>query len=307
MGRVVLMLSAVLVVSLSGCGGAGPAPDPFAYAPTKPLNAQTGPPVRNGPIDVREVSYDAADDERVPALFAMPADATEPVPCVIFQGGFGSTTEQAVPVMQVIASKLGAASFTIDVRDQGSRGTAAELDAALHDPHALADVIRGTVSDLRRGLTYLGTRTECDPGRIAFVGFSQGGLLGAMVAGADDRVRATALLATGGDWRLIIGSPEATILPGVAADPDKLAAALKVLAPLEPDRWVARISPRPVLFVNGTRDASTTPAEARSIQNAAGQPKATYSYDGTHDEALSDPRALGRIGEFLQDEFRDGG
>ena len=46
-----------------------------------------------------------------------------------------------------------------------------------------------------------------------------------------------------------------------------------LLVPLEPARYVARISPRPLLMVNGARDSLIPRANVDALYEAARQPK----------------------------------
>ena len=241
-----LVVLAVMCATLSACGhDSARSPDLFAYDPDRPLDVATGDVERNGDVTVRHVTYAGADGARVPALLAIPRDEDMRRGCLIFQGGLGSRKEDAGALWPG-AAKLGLATFTIDARDQGERArNPSALRADLESPKRLADMLRGTVIDLRRGLDYLETVPECQ-GKFVYIGVSEGGALGAMLAGSDDRIDATALLSVGSSWRAAIRTSD-VILPGIERDPSRLKAALEDLGPLDPARWVAEDrAPAPV-------------------------------------------------------------
>ena len=55
-----------------------------------------------------------------------------------------------------------------------------------------------------------------------------------------------------------------------------------LFADLEPARWIGRVAPRPVLFVNGERHELVGEATARLLHARAGEPKAVVWIDSAH-------------------------
>lgn len=51
---------------------------------------------------------------------------------------------------------------------------------------------------------------------------------------------------------------------------------------LEPARWIGRVAPRPVLFVNGSRDELVGDANARLLHAKAGEPKTVLWIESAH-------------------------
>ncbi len=93
--------------------------------------------------------------------------------------------------------------------------------------------ITQTVKDVGRSYDFLVEHRDIDPKRIGLVGFSRGGIVGAIAGAADRRLAAVALL-YGGHFD--------------AVERGHLAAAC-------PANYIGRISPRPLLMINGTHDS----------------------------------------------------
>lgn len=303
----VLLLLAGSMLALAACGNGAVSPDPIDPGSNGPFgyDAETDlDPVedrlRTTPLArATEVEYTTYDGERVPAAFTVPR-SDRPYRCVIFQGGLGSTREDQVFIAgQLVARDYGV--FTIDPRFTGERATR-EVDPAIaaEDPKLFARMIRQTVIDLRRAIDYLEGRPECDEEGVGYIGTSLGAILGAALAGTDERVRAAALLVGGGDWReLILGTDD--FLSGLERHPAQFAAALERLAPFDPVRWVKRISPRPVLIVNGRKDGAIARRSALALQRAAREPKEIFWFPGGHNPFVrsSAPIVIPRVLSFL--------
>jgi pimeloyl-ACP methyl ester carboxylesterase len=242
----------------------------------------TSAPRQEGPVEVHTVTYTSSfDGSRVTALVAIPRGATSRG-CVIAQFGLGSTKEDSSRAWQPFAS-LGLTTVSIDFRDHGARGSGpAGLEQAVRNPNSIAELIRGTVADLRGAIDYLENQPYC--GRnIAYAGVSLGGGIGTILAATDRRVKAAVLIATPGTFRATLTTPGVPILPGITHHPARLRAALRILSPLNPARFVGRISPRPVLILSGREDKAVVLSNARVLEAAAREPKTILEYRGGHD------------------------
>jgi cephalosporin-C deacetylase-like acetyl esterase len=271
--RVRLATAALLAAGsllVGGCGGGG--------VSTHGVTA----PRPEGLVDVHTVTYRSSfDGSHVTALVALPRAVTSRG-CVIWQFGYGSTKEEASLAWQGLAS-LGLTTFGIDLRDHGARASsAAQTERVRLDPSLYAEVIRGTVGDLHSAIDYLEKQPYCR-GNVAYAGVSLGGAIGAILAATDDRVKAAVLMVTPGSWRAVVTAPGAPLVPGVTHDPAGLAAALRILSPLDPARFIGRISPRPVLILSGLVDTTVVISNSRLLQAAARQPKTIVDYRGGHD------------------------
>ena len=135
---------------------------------------------------------------------------------------------------------------------------------------------------------YLETRPDVDPRRTVLIGVSFGSPFAVIAGGLDERVKAVASLYGGGElgqtfahlikrekpFRDAFWGPAAAALLGRAG--------ALLLAPLEPDRYVGMISPRPVLFINGKEDELVPVRSAESLYLKAGEPRTMIWLKSTH-------------------------
>ena len=120
---------------------------------------------------------------------------------------------------------------------------------------------------------YLETRPDVDPEKIIMLGASLGVPAAVNGAAIDTRFRAAILLYGGGDIsRMMENSARSTI-------PEAWKRTLvswwveAALAPIEPLKYIGRISPRPVLMINGKDDASIPGDCVMSLYREAKEPK----------------------------------
>lgn len=284
-----LALAALVVV---GCGGskqkAGPEIPGAKVAESKQV----------GTVTVQRIVYTSFDGSKVPALMSIPLGAP-PRGCLIWENGLGSRKENVSPLWDG-AGRLGLALFSIDLRDHGERATSPdELAQAVRSPAQLEALVRGTIGDLKSAVGYLEQRPECHH-NVAYAGLSLGGMIGSVLTAQDTRIRAVVLMSTPPSWRSLIMATD-QILPGIEHNPEALQAALRDLSPLDPDRWVGRISPRPLLLMIGRDDPLVPPAAARKIEASAREPKAVLNYTGSHIPLTGQAASTnaGRIAGFL--------
>lgn len=303
---VVTMLAAVLAGAwVSGCGdaaGAGhSARGPFGYSRDQPLNPRVRALGAYAGDEVKAVTYAGADGDRVPGVLALPPGKTA-VPCAVFVPGLRRSKADVAPFVAPLRS-LGVGVLAIDPPYQGARAQGpAAFDRVLQDPTRVAAMFRQTVIDVRRGLDFLDTRPECDSGRLGFIGFSFGAVIGALTSASDTRIRSTVLISTSADWRPALGLPGVILSPTESRSPAVISAYLRTIDPYNPARWVGRIAPRSLLFVNGRHDEVTTVAAEEALQRAGGKGSVVFWYDGGHN-TLASPQAaqvLQRVVQYLQ-------
>lgn len=287
-----LPLLALTALAIAGCGGSkhsGGSEIPGA----KVVDSN-----QQGTVTVQRVVYTSFDGTKVPALMSIPL-AAPPRGCLIWENGLGSRKENTAPLWDG-AGRLGLAVFSIDLRDHGERASSPdELARAVRSPAQLAALVRGTVGDLKSAVNYLEQRPECHR-NVAYAGLSLGGMIGSVLSAQDKQVRAVVLMSTPPSWRSLITATD-QILPGIEHNPQALQAALRELSPLDPDRFVGQISPRPLLLMIGREDPLVPPAAARKIEAAAREPKAVLNYTGSHIPLTGQAASTnaGRIAQFL--------
>jgi dienelactone hydrolase len=301
---VALLLSAA--VPIAGCGGGGSehaGAALFGYDHGAQLDAQfTAQPPYAG--DQLEVGSYIGDHDRVPAFLAFPPGERSG-PCLIYLHGLTRSKQDAAGLVGPLAGE-GIGLLAIDEPHQGARsqGTA-ELDQILRQPPAVAEMLRQTVVDVRRGLDLLSGRPECDPRRLGLIGFSFGALTGAMVAGSDTRIRSAVLLSGGAGWATVLSRAQPDS-PAGEAPFDR--GELDALDPYAMQDWVGRIAPRPVLIANGVHDEVLPRASEVAFRQAAGEGSELFWWDGGHDPFAGPqgPVVLARILDFLRTTLVNG-
>lgn len=243
-------------------------PSPFPTGCAEPLDPWTGeasPPASLPDLRCQRFEYTSRGD-RVPGRLLLPPAGDGPFPLVLLQHGAGGSKE--APYLDAAAgpwARAGAAVASIDFPLHGERASAKLTQELLRGlagaaPGSPGDRLRAglarqAVSDLQRALDALTAHPQIDGDRVVYAGFSLGAILGALFCGADPRPRAAALALGGG---------------GIGP------------AALDPVHHIARFAPRPLLFVNATRDQVVPRQAAEALHEAAGEPKEIVWFDTDH-------------------------
>jgi dienelactone hydrolase len=168
--------------------------------------------------------------------------------------------------------------LALDYPYEGKRErlSAREFVAAL--PRMRRAVIE-TVPAVSMGVDYLLSRDDVDPDRIALVGGSLGAVFVPAAAASDHRIAAAAILFGAGDIEHLL---RANIdLPGWLAAPAAWAGAV-LTSPVEPLKYVADISPRPLLMLNGIGDPRVPSECTQRLHATAREPKTTRWIEAGH-------------------------
>jgi dienelactone hydrolase len=235
-----------VLLALAGCGGSG-TPSTFAYDRSSQFRfVDAGIVNHHYPVAIHDVSYASARSGRVRAYLVVPP-GKGPFPAVIWAHGSGGTRDDLILPATWLAAR-GAVSLVVD--DPFERDP--QLDLATDERQRRAIVQQ--VIDLRRAVDLLQSRSDVDPTRIGFMGLSFGAMQGALLSGADSRVKAFDLQSGRGR----------TLGPGV----NDLA-------------WIRR-SHAAFLFQLGLHDKVVPRAELVALAKAAPEPKEIRWYDAGH-------------------------
>jgi pimeloyl-ACP methyl ester carboxylesterase len=287
--------------------------DALEYRAGVKLDVQRSKRESEGPLRVERIEYTSVDGERVPALFAVPAEHA-PRGCLIFVPGFGQPKE-ALPELREGLAKLRLATFTIDARNVGARGSDEQALAAVKDAKGVRAMLLDTVADLRVGLDWLERRPECQS-NIAVLGTSFGGTVATHLAAQDDRVKAAVVTSVGATYKqtILMQPLAAKAVPGLPnyveganQNPAVLDQALTVLSPYDLERWIGKIAPRPVMLINGRFDPIVTPGDALQLAAAARSPKTVLYFNGGHDPFAQGPdsdKVTRTATKFLRDSLK---
>jgi acetyl esterase/lipase len=163
--------------------------DLYQYDHDLPLQAATlGSWPYRIPYVIEKISYRSTHSETVPGYFAHPQDAAgKRFPAVLLIHGsnsiWGKNESWSLDWLDVLA-RAGHCVLAIDNFGFGERLKPNEFESGRPmGRYETRDMVIQSVTDLRRGIDYLLSRSEVDPGRIALLGGSRGGWLGALVAG----------------------------------------------------------------------------------------------------------------------------
>lgn len=259
----------------------------FDYDAGKPVDVR----MTGTDAAIRDLEYRAAPERWVRAYLVKPVPGPSQSAAVIFlHPAPGSRTTFLGEAMTLAG--MGAVSLLVDAPWAGDG--AAAWGRALADPEGAVREHLQTVIGLRRGIDLLAARPDIDPDRIGFVGHSMGALIGAVLAGVEERLAAAVLMAGTGRFA------DVAVLNMPALRGENLARYRRTLAEIDPAAWVGRAAPTALLFESGLRDEFVTEEQSREFFERAGSPKSLKWYDAGHslnDEARRDRIAW--LGEHL--------
>jgi len=254
----------------------------YQYDKSVSLNVVSGGKSDRGYCTAEGIRFASTNGENVPAYLFIPKMNAERYPCIFFLHGYGGSKDDSLlPAAAFVAA--GFAVFAPDMQFHGDRAQAGKdmFSTDLLDDRA---AMIQTIVDCRRGIDFLETRSEIDAKRIGFVGVSLGGILGAVLAGVDQRFKAVVLIVAGGDWASLLLKSEIDAARKIReAFPHLTSLQVnELMAPLDPISYIGRISPTPLLMENGRQDTIVPPECSKKLFEAAGEPKHIDWYDAGH-------------------------
>jgi dienelactone hydrolase len=240
-----------------------PEPSAFSYDRDAPLDIREAGSERLERATVHDLSFANPAATRVSAYLVQP-DSLSICPAVLFlhwgQGDRATFLSEALAYAEV-----GVESLLIDE----SRMSHFIVPNSMTPDGARSYLIQ-CVTDLRRGVDLLQSRSEVDAARIGYVGHSLGASVGGQFAGVEKRVKAHVLMAGFGDtargWNMARPNDEF----------------LRVVAPLDGIRYVGAAPPSAILFQWASRDEVLTEEDLAIFFTAAKEPKEKRWYDADH-------------------------
>lgn len=218
------------------------------------------------------LSFMSTPGERVFAnLYSAVRPSEEKEPALVYVHG-GSGLGKDVPRFDVIARLFARAGWKIlfiDMKFFGERRTGLlktfseeeKHEKLYNNPSVYLTWAVQTVKDVKRTVDFLIDERSADPMRVGLIGFSRGAVVGMIAAGAEQRLSPVVLL-WGGHFDLYEREHK---------------------GPACPANYIGRISPRPLLMINGTRDTDfIKETSVMPMYNLAKQPKRIIWIDGGH-------------------------
>jgi uncharacterized protein len=246
----------------------------FAYDAAAPLNLQrTVETTKNG-VEASAISFDSPDGGSATGLLFDPVARSSLRPGIVLMHGMPSTARAMAGYAQVLAEH-GAVVIAIDAPFARRAGQAVRFTAADR-----AEQIQ-LMKDLQRAVDVLRARPNVDDDRIAYVGVSYGGAMGALLVGVERRLKAAALVV--GDGGLVshfTGPEDVAFMTGLSCA--TRVAWFRDMAPIEPIRFIPHASPTALLLQSGRTDALVPAPDAEALHAAAPEPRTLLWYDAGH-------------------------
>jgi dienelactone hydrolase len=269
-------IAVLLALALAGCGSSGSSTSSrasrtaiFGYDASAPLRYVDRGRVnrRPYPIAVHDVSFSSAG-RRIEGYLVLPPGRGRHPAVVFVHGSGGNRTELLAQGAWLAARNV--VALTITAPSSSARTSAPTPRALLEQARAvtIADVVA-----VRRAVDVLASLHSVDRRRIGYVGFSAGARLGALVAAAEPRVRALALLSAGA----------VHVSAYAAAAPQALRPQVRrVLGSVDPIRYIAYARPGSLLLEDGRKDEIVPRVALLNIAHAAPKGTPLRWYDAPH-------------------------
>jgi len=232
----------------------------------------------------RNVTYRGSAGDRVTALFRR-VRARGRYPAVILGHGHGGDCRSMVQYFGDAFVNQRVHLLAVDHPFHGHHRRVRGQDICAGDPAKLVRRFARAVRDLRHAVRVLRGHPKVDPGRIGYLGFSLGAVLGGLLASHEPRLRAAALISPAGDWPTLARSNsrwklgwKTELLPRWLAH----AGRRRLLATVDPARTIGRFAPRPLVVVVGRRDRVIRPESGVAVHEAAGKGSVLWRHVGGH-------------------------
>jgi hypothetical protein len=246
----------------------------FAYDISAPLNLQETVENTTDGVEVSRISFDSPDGGSVTGMLFDPVTRSSLRPGIVLMHGLPGSARVMAPYAQVLAQH-GAVVIAIDAPFARRGGEPVRFSA-----EDRAEQIQ-LIKDLQRAVDVLRARVNVDDDRIAYLGISYGGAMGALFVGIERRLKAAVLVV--GDGGLVshfTGPEDLNFMAGLSCA--TRVAWFRAMAPVEPIRFIPHATPTPLLLQSGRTDNLVPPADAQALHAAAPEPKTILWYDAGH-------------------------
>ena len=246
----------------------------FAYDAAAPLNLQkTRESTKNG-VEVSAIKFGSPDGGTVTGLLFDPVTRSSLRPGLVLMHGMPGSARVMAGHGQALAEH-GAVVIAIDAPFARRGGAPVRFTA--EDRTEQIQLIK----DLQRAVDVLRAQVNVDRDRIAYVGVSYGGAMGALFTGIERRLRAAVLVV--GDGGLVshfTGPEDLAFMTGLSCA--TRVSWFREMVPVEPIRFIPHASPIALLLQNGQTDNLVPPADAQALHAAAPPSRTVRWYAAGH-------------------------
>jgi dienelactone hydrolase len=214
----------------------------FAYDDELPLKIAVLDTRESKGLSIEHLGFESTPGVRVTAnLYRPTVTGKGRLPAVILlHGGVGTGKQRYEPLAEGVA-RTGRVVLAIDLQHFGERKTGLletfmnpeKAERLYNQPAEYLAWITQTVKDVGRSYDLLVQERDADPERVVLLGISRGGQVALIAGGADDRLAGVASVIAGHFDAMERGHR----------------------APACPANYIGRISPRPLLTINGEFDS----------------------------------------------------
>jgi dienelactone hydrolase len=266
--------------------------DLFAYDVEAPLDLHVAFESANDGVEVSTIAFSSPRGGTVTGLLFDPVTRPSLRPGIVLMHGMPGTARGMAALGQLLAQH-GAVVIAIDA--PFARRAGQPVQFTVQDR---AEQIQ-LIVDLQRAVDVLRAHVDVDDGRIAYLGVSYGGAMGALFVGVERRLEAAVLVvADGGLVSHFTGPEDSSFMAGLPCA--TRVSWLRDMAPIEPIRFVAHAPPTALLLQNGRLDNLVPPADALALHAVAPQPSTILWYEAGH--GLDQQAAADRL-DWLRQEI----
>jgi dienelactone hydrolase len=247
--------------------------DLFAYDVNAPLNLQKAVESTNNGVEVSAISFSSPDGGSVTGLLFDPVTRSSLRPGIVLMHGMPGNARSTAAYARLLA-QFGAVVIAIDAPFARRPG-----DPVRFITQDRVEQIK-LIKDLQRAVDVLRGQANVDDERVAYVGISYGGAMGALFAGIERRIKAVVLVVPDGGLVSHFTGPEDFAFMGSLSCATRLNW-FRDMAPIEPIRFIPHASTA-LLLQNGRLDNLVPAADAETLHSAVPQPRTIRWYDAGH-------------------------
>jgi uncharacterized protein len=267
----------LFLLACSSCDAQSPAQplplETFQYDRTQPVDLTTETAGVEQGVTVQRISFASPSGGRVTGYLHLPP-GSGPFAGIVVQHGMPSRARDMARTSLDLAAR-GAVVMAIDAPWARRGGPVLTWTAA--DSAEQVQLIK----DLQRGVDILIARSDVDARRLAYVGVSYGGAMGALFAGIEHRLAAYVLkVGDGGLVAHFTGAEDPPYPDGLSSE--QWVRWRAAMEPIEPMRFVGHAAAASIYFQSGEQDLLVPPADARRLHAAAGKSMKVSWYPAGH-------------------------